>query len=152
MIENIQTLNLTSIFLDFDTNTKPKWGKMSLQHTLEHLSDTLKIANGNNILAKPDVPEHIFDGLRKFLMGKNEFPIGFISPLVGENLPALRLPKIENAIDELQNEINCYTAIWNQNPEASFYNPTFGTLKFEQWQKFHAKHFTHHFKQFGIEL
>lgn len=152
MIENITELNLTQLFIDFDIETKPIWGKMSLQHAVEHLSNTIKTSNGKIVLKKPDVPDHMFDQLRKFLVGKNEFPMGFISPLVGEDLPNLRFEKIEKAIEELQNEIKTYAEFWNQNPSATFFNPTFGTLNHEQWQKFHAKHFTHHFKQFGIKI
>jgi len=36
------------------------------------------------------------------------------------------------------------------NPDALKLNPTFGELNKAEWEIFHEKHFTHHFKQFGI--
>ena len=29
-------------------------------------------------------------------------------------------------------------------------NPVFGDLNYEEWIRFHSKHFAHHFKQFGL--
>ncbi len=126
------------------------WGKMSFQHCIEHLTETLQMSNGNNPQKMPDVPEHIFDGLKKFLMGKNDFPKGFISPLTGENLPALKHISLNNAIQEFITELEIYKDFWQKNENTTLYSPTFGNLNKDQWDKFHQKHFKHHFTQFGL--
>lgn len=149
-MEDFRTINYKLFFENLKDDSKPKWGKMSLQHAIEHLSDSLLISNGKNPLKMPEIPTQTFDHLRKFLLGKNQFPQGFISPLIGDDLPDLRNENLENAKNELVKEIENYMIFWSENPNAKFYNPTFGILNFKEWELFHNKHFRHHFNQFGL--
>jgi hydroxymethylglutaryl-CoA reductase len=152
MIENFIELNLTESLYELHQDTAPLWGNMSAQHMVEHLSDLLKICNGNNLLEIPQVPEHMFDNMRRFLMGKSEFPKGFKSTLMGENPEPLRFSSITEALAELETERKIFVEYFELNPEKQPFNPTFGKLNQHQWIQFHNKHFTHHLKQFGIEI
>ena len=39
---------------------------------------------------------------------------------------------------------------FEENPDATFINLTFGELDKTEWDVFHEKHFKHHFNQFGL--
>jgi hypothetical protein len=42
-----------------------------------------------------------------------------------------------------------FVTYYEQNPSKIHLHPVFGPLTKSDWERFHSKHFTHHFKQFG---
>lgn len=149
-MKDFKEINFTELLLHLQPDTQPLWGSMTAQNMIEHLTETLQISNGTKMLKMPDVPEHIFDNLRKFLVGKNEFPRGFVSPLAGTEPAILTHDSLTTAIIFFLAELEKYANFWTENPNVKFFSPTFGNLNMEQWDKFHQKHFTHHFMQFKL--
>lgn len=141
--EYLNKLNL------IDDKTEPLWGKMSAQHMVEHLILAVKMGNGKLKLDCINPPEKL-PTLKKFLLSGRPLPKGFVNPVIGpENLP-LKFSSINGAIAKLKEEIEDYHTFFKENPGAKPVNVTFGDLNKEEWDQFHKKHFTHHFKQFGL--
>ena len=130
-------------------NTKPKWGKMTPQHMVEHLSDTLKIAIGE-IEIPVYTSENQLAEMRRFLMSDRALPRGVVSPAIGSDLPKLRNDSFERALTEFWKYVYAFEKYYRQNPEANHVNPAFGNLTYPEWFQFMNKHFTHHFEQFGL--
>ena len=62
----------------------------------------------------------------------------------------LRHEELALAIDELLLEWVDFEECYTENPDAKHTHPYYGALNYEQWTRLHSKHFTHHFKQFGL--
>ncbi len=64
-----------------------------------------------------------------------------------EPLP-VKFETIEKSIDDLVIQIDVFLMHFKIADTEN--HPFFGELDFEEWKKFHVKHFTHHFKQFNL--
>lgn len=128
---------------------KALWGKMSFQHMIEHLIQSVRISNGKLTVACNTAEEKL-PTLKRILMSERPLPKNFINPIIGEGLLPLEYSSIEKAISVLKVEIDDYKNLFSEEPESVFINPTFGFLNKEQWEVFHRKHFQHHLSQFGL--
>ncbi|TCI85527.1 hydroxymethylglutaryl-CoA reductase, degradative [Tenacibaculum sp. M341] len=128
---------------------KPAFGTMNAQQMIEHLSAVTQIANGN---WKVDVFVSDEKSARRkpFLNTDNELQVGFRASFLSENPVALQFSSINEAIDDLINQVNVFFEVFEKEPKRTVVHPFFGELDFEYWKKFQVKHFTHHFKQFGL--
>ena len=122
---------------------------MNGQQMVEHLSDILKISNGNR---KIDVFVEDEKAKRRkpFLDSENEIEPGFKPSLLSDEPRALKYAAMQEAIDDLLQQILDFEKMYTDNSSKTIVHPFFGDLDFEYWKKFHVKHFTHHFKQFGL--
>ncbi len=131
------------------SESKPKFGSMSAQQMIEHLSAVTQIANGNW-----NVDVFVSDEKAKrrqpFLNTDNELQIGFKASFVSEDPVPLKFSSIDKAVDDLLYQISYFFEVFNTDNDRVIVHPFFGALNFEQWKKFQIKHFTHHFKQFGL--
>lgn len=155
-MENNQTsvtnfdLKMVPVYLEkLTADTKPKWGKMSAQHMLEHVGNTLVIVNSKKEL--PTVtPEDKLPAYRQFLMSDKPFAHDIPNQFVGENPPALRFENLETAKIKVLAALENFHKFFAENPDATPVHPFFGKLNYEEWLQFQRKHFTHHFTQFGL--
>jgi hypothetical protein len=134
-----------------DADTPRKWGKMNLQQMIEHMADYVRIASGK--MAAPNVtPEDVLPRMQKFLDSEKPFPENTPNVLMpAEPTPAKHATK-EEAIAELQAEIDDFFAVYEQNEGKITANPFFGDLDFEHQVQLLHKHATHHLRQFGVEV
>lgn len=140
-----------SLLRETDPSTKQLWGSMSFQHMIEHLSLSLRMANGKFKVEEIASPEEKIISLQKFLHSDKPFTKGIKAPSpYPKNLPELRFQTIEEAIDRLEQEIDDFFDYFEANPEAKLTNPVFGVLDYEHWILFNNKHFEHHLRQFGL--
>ena len=131
------------------SDQKPVWGKMSAQHMVEHLILAVKMGNGKLKFECINPPDKLLT-LKKFLMSSRAIPKGFVNPVIGtDNLP-LNCSSLDEAKNELEEEIEDYYRFYEENPDAKPVNATFGELNKTEWDQFHKKHFTHHLEQFGL--
>lgn len=128
---------------------KALWGKMSFQHMIEHLIQSVRISNGKLTVAC-NTPEEKLPTLKRILMSERPLPKNFINPIIGEDLLPFEYSSIEEAISILKVENDDYKKLYREKPESVFVNPTFGSLNKEEWEVFHRKHFQHHLSQFGL--
>lgn len=134
--------------LEYDA--KPKWGSMSAQRMVEHLTDALQIATGKNPQTR-QIPEEKIERMVLFLdsdkpMAQN-IAVPFATPEMNSQL---RHEELELAIDEFVEEWLHFEELFETHPERTALHPFYGELNYEQWKRLSQKHHTHHFTQFGL--
>ena len=143
--------NLETLIPYFDKlkpDTVPLWGSMSAQRMVEHLTDTLRIATGEN--PQPmEIPEEKIERMVAFLDSEKPMAKNVVVPHAPADAP-LRHAEIELAIDEYIETWLDLEALYSINPDLKNPHPYYGPLSFEQWKRLNSKHITHHFLQFGL--
>ncbi|MFD0993418.1 hydroxymethylglutaryl-CoA reductase, degradative [Tenacibaculum geojense] len=135
--------------LQLSADAKPKFGSMNGQQMIEHLSAVTQIANGN---WKVDtfVSDEKAARRKPFLNTENELQIGFKAPFLAEAPADLKFNSMQEAINDLLIQIDEFFKVFTEDKNRKVVHPFFGELNFDEWKKFQIKHFTHHFKQFGL--
>jgi oxepin-CoA hydrolase/3-oxo-5,6-dehydrosuberyl-CoA semialdehyde dehydrogenase len=130
--------------------TEPLFGKMTAQHMVEHLTITLKLSIGK-IKYPPFTPsERALIAKQNLLFTELEMGMGMTPPNDTGELYPLKYPNLQKAKEALLQAWEENISYYEQNDGASEVHPRFGHLNKEEWDRFHYKHFMHHFKQFGI--
>lgn len=127
----------------------PLWGKMTLQHMVEHLYKAVQ-ASINEIKLNIYTEDRKISVLKKLFLGERTFPKEFMNPAIGPDLLPLEFSDLDTAIKEFEEVIIRYDQFFAENPLTKTAHPIFGLLSKEEWDKFHQKHFTHHLSQFGV--
>lgn len=138
---------IAPLLRQLDKNTEPQWGSMSSSQMIVHLEDILKISN-KKIEMEILTPEDKLPMYIQFLESDKEMPRGFKVDFVKENSEADSID-LEKLIDSHNKELELFLSK-KQEPNFKATHPLYGVLDFEQWKKLHAKHHTHHLKQFGL--
>jgi len=128
----------------------PEFGIMTPQHMVEHLTESIKYSNNRNP-QKLLLQEEMANKIKSLLIySENEMPLGFKSPMLGDDLINLVSMDLLTAIEDLQEELNRFDNYFVENNDSKPISPLMGELQHEEWITFHNKHFTHHFKQFRL--
>jgi hypothetical protein len=140
-----------SIIREIDPNTSPRWGKMNTQQMIEHVSGFFRIST--NKLNFPLVtPKENLPRFREFLLSEKEFRENTKAPVLPEEPLPLRYDTMEEAIADLDRQVNDFFNYFSGDLEKTTMHPVFGDLNFEEWIQLHHKHVKHHLKQFGKEI
>jgi hypothetical protein len=134
------------------SDTRPHWGKMTLQQMIEHFTDYVRIASGRTTNTEIITPAEHLDRARAFIMSDKPFRENTPNPLMPEVPAPVRNISIEESIQELQKELRYFFEAFEQAPAITTRNPFFGDLNFELNLQLLYKHALHHLKQFGVEL
>jgi hypothetical protein len=132
-----------------DPGTKPAWGKMNLQQMIEHMSDSLRIANGRDAKDCVTPLEHL-PRMQAFMMSEKPFKENTVNVQMAEEPMPCRWDSVDDAIGELEQELNEFVDVFEQDKSKVITNPFFGDLNFEQWVQLLTKHALHHLRQFGV--
>ncbi|WP_026967742.1 DUF1569 domain-containing protein [Algoriphagus terrigena] len=132
-------------------DTPAKFGVMTPQHMIEHLTVTIKISYNRIKIPEFELTEKQRLQKAALLDTPLDFPKGVLAPgmNVGELMP-LRSSDLAEAKKQLLNSISAYHGFFTADPMANSVHPRFGKLGYAEWERFHPKHFKHHFEQFGI--
>lgn len=130
-----------------DNQRKPIWGSLSAQEMVEHLTDTLKIASGEN-KQKLLIPSEKVESMQRFLESDKEMARNIEVPFAPKER-VLRNDTISDAIDEFVEQWIAFEEHY-ENEDTKEIHPFYGELNFDQWKKLNSKHITHHFKQFSL--
>ncbi|HUR11757.1 MAG TPA: hypothetical protein VM012_10335 [Flavitalea sp.] len=130
-------------------DARGKWGVMNGQQMVEHFTESVKIANGKHQLPVMNEGEKL-QQYRTFLMSEAPFKENTRNALLGETPAPTKHSTMQNAIADLQAELNDFYLLFEKNPDSTTTNPFFGDLTFEQNVKLLHKHAQHHLKQFGL--
>lgn len=131
-------------------DTKPVWGKMSSQHMVEHLIQSVQLSNGKMVLSECMTPDDRLPLMKKILMSKRPLPKNFVNTVIGAELKPLVYSDLNESVEALKQELQSIDKFFDEKPDSKPMNPTFGQLNKEEWNQFHKKHFEHHFTQFGL--
>ncbi len=128
------------------------FGEMTPQLMVEHMEEVVR--NGMGQLKPenfPALPEEKLEKLQDWLYTEDEIQPGAKYPLLQED--ETMQPKYKNldqAKEKLLEAVKEYNVHYRENPSVETYHPRFGMLNKEMSELFQRKHFTHHFKQFGL--
>ena len=128
---------------------KSLWGIMTPQHMVEHLILSFQMSNGKLKLKCITHPDKL-PSLKRFLLSERPLPKEYINPYIGPNLLPLKCPGIEDAVENLGEEINHHIDFFKLNQNVKTVHVNFGELNKHEWDQFHSKHFTHHLAQFNL--
>ena len=129
---------------------RAKWGKMNAQQMVEHLIDFFKVSSKKINFSLVTPVEHL-QKFKEFLLSNKEFRENTKAPMLPDEPFALRHTSMQNAIQELQEEIDSFISFFqNSDTATATQHPVFGDLNFDEWVLLHYKHVVHHTKQFGL--
>jgi hypothetical protein len=128
----------------------PQWGKMTFQQMVEHFADAVRMASGKTVYLDIVTPEDQLDKFRHFLKSDKPFRENTKNPILAEVPPPVRNPTLNDAIEELQEELHFFFTVFEKNHLIVTRNPVFGDLNFEENIQLLHKHALHHLRQFGI--
>jgi oxepin-CoA hydrolase/3-oxo-5,6-dehydrosuberyl-CoA semialdehyde dehydrogenase len=131
-------------------NTKAKWGMMSPQHMIEHLTDGLRSAV-NEIKYEVHTPEAQIEKYQDSLFNYFPFPKNSKTPVLEDGvLSELKCENLEKAKENFLTAWDTFELYYKENPEATANNAVFGALDKDLWDLMQRKHLNHHFDQFGL--
>lgn len=146
---NFLEIEFPKLLHSLSPETKGDWGVLNAQQMVEHMSDSLRIANGRDKMPLHTAVEQVAL-FKNFAMSDKAFKPNTKNALMGENPSAIRNVSMNEAINELENEISLFINYFENNKGATLTNPFFGDLNFEEWIHLLHKHAIHHCKQFGL--
>lgn len=142
--------NIATRMESLSQQTKAHWGVMGAQHMIEHLLTVFMISNEKikfaGVFREETLPKRI-----AFLRGNEAFPRHVRIEGLPEDRPLpLRYADLQTARQHLIDEINLFVSRKDMIEKNGPVHPVFGPLGFDDWVRFHRKHLSHHFRQFGL--
>ena len=138
--------HLKELLLQLQPDTTALWGKMTPQQMVEHLVEEVKYTNGKKKATSTLPPGEAEADKKAKLQPNFEMPRNVnLGPLP----EYYRFPTLETAINELMQELEDFDKYYNQ-PAVTAVHFAFGPMNRDEWLTWHTKHFTHHFRQFGL--
>ena len=134
------------------SETLPQWGKMTLQQMIEHFSDNVRISSGKTVYTDFVFPTGQLQRAREFMLSYNPFKENTVNPLMPETPAPVKNVSTEEAISELQQEIDFFFSVFEKNNLQVTRSPFFGDLNYEQNIHLLYKHAQHHLRQFGVSI
>ncbi len=126
-----------------------RWGKMNAQQMVEHLSDFFRLSAAQ--IQMPLVtPEEQLPRYRAFLHSDKPFRENTKVPVLPDEPLPVRHSSLPRALEELQESVQAFVTLFEQNPGFSSIHPVFGELNQADWIQLHYKHVTHHLRQFDL--
>ncbi len=129
-------------------NHRRRFGLMSAQHMIEHLIWVTK----SSVKEYGDPPSELTEGQLNFMkfIEKGAYLYHRPSDKTKDDLPALRMPNLQQAIDTVPEAID---RLYGYSADHVFFNPSMGRLTFSEMERFHYMHFKFHLQhQFGLGL
>ena len=133
-------------------STQPQWGKMNAQAMIEHLDQGILLSLGEPEAETCYTPEEHLEKWQDSLYKHIEMPKDHKAPFMPEDgsVPPFAYKNLDAAKTAFIENLKRFVVYYKENPEAEHMNYVFGKLNKEMWELMHKKHFTHHFKQFGL--
>ena len=138
----------TKALTQLDADAPRKWGKMNVQQMIEHMSDYVRIASGRTQM-EIVTPEDKLPRMQGFLESEKPFMENTPNVLMPDDPTPVKHTSKEDAVKELQSEIDYFFETHNNDPAKKTANPFFGMLNYDQQVQLLHKHAVHHLKQFG---
>lgn len=127
-------------------DTKPQWGKLDATGMVAHLTQSFRIS-----LGEVPVTDRSNWFLRRFGVIMAFGPLPIPRNVTG---PAEFFPKSVAEFEEekraWREAMERFVAAAESDPDRKHVSPLMGPLPLRTWQRIHAVHMDHHFKQFGL--
>jgi oxepin-CoA hydrolase/3-oxo-5,6-dehydrosuberyl-CoA semialdehyde dehydrogenase len=128
---------------------KPRWGRMTSQQMVEHLTWAFELSTGQAHTDCP-VPDAERERMKAFLHHNRPTPHEFMNPALVAGLPPLRHAGLAEARTALRVAVDRFLAQPDVTPGVVHTHPLFGPIGVEEWARAHFKHGYHHLLQFGL--
>jgi len=132
-----------------DGQAKGGWGVMNGQEMVEHLVDVMKNASGRLELPPVNRGEQL-EKARLFLLSDKPFRENTKNPMMGDTPAPVRKASIQDAVAKLQEELDYFFMVFENNPTLTTSNMFFGDLDYAMNIQLLHKHFMHHLRQFKL--
>lgn len=132
-----------------DPSTQGSWGKMNVHQMIEHISEMFRIASGK-VESQLETAEEHLPRMQAFLHSDKPFRENTPNKLLPDTPPPPQHSSIKDSLNELQEEIDHFFAVYEKEPGKQVINPFFGDLDYEMQIKLLYKHALHHLRQFGV--
>ncbi len=140
--------NLNLLLSALKPDTPRLWGTMTAHDMIEHLIDVVAYTNGRKTTEMDFSEEESNRRKLVSVYGDAEMPRGIKGPDSEEEKTQL-YPDLQTAIIGLNKELDDFESYYKEKGRTAIH-PAFGAMNYKEWLMMHGKHFTHHFKQFGI--
>lgn len=137
------------LLLKLQADTKGIWGVLNAQQMVEHLSDSVRIANGKRIETLLTPIENL-ERVRSFMLSDKAFKENTKNIQMPDNPAPVLKASMQEAVEELRIELHDFTNTFSGQVSKTITNPFFGDLNFEEWTHLLHKHFEHHCRQFSL--
>ncbi len=141
---------LETLLNNLAETVEARWGLLKPQHMIEHLAVSIQISNGKKPLEQRVTDEQAKIAKAAYVYTDVEMEKGLKTPMLPEIPGAFEFPAMDAAKKELMMQLDDFENYFSPHPNATFIHPRFGHLDYKEWVIVHNKHFTHHFKQFGL--
>ncbi len=140
--------NLDLLLSTLRPETPALWGRMNAQNMIEHLVEAVEYTNGKRV-ADLRFPPDRANKQRQLLVNSDFVIPNDVTSYLPDATKTKRFKDLATAIVELNNELNAFEHFFKtQGITATHFE--FGPMTYKEWITWHGKHFTHHFKQFGL--
>lgn len=143
------TRTFFELIKDLKAEQKGNWGKMNAQQMIEHLTYSVRFANGRNY-HDPIFPKEQLDKVRSFFLSEKLFRENTTNAMLPAEPDPMRNPNMESAVKELKEEVQEWIRQFQSGEKKSSVNPLAGEFTFDEWVHLFHKHFVHHARQFGL--
>ncbi|MCQ6960011.1 hypothetical protein [Mucilaginibacter aquariorum] len=146
LVDTANRKNLHELLLTLNPAAVPLWGKMTPQQMVEHLIENVQYANGTLIPTCRRTAEEAYKAKQVSIYTDVQIPKNlFLGPLPDEYCYA----DLQTAIKQLMTDLEIFDQYF-KTPGTTAIHGGFGPMDYQEWVIWHSKHFTHHFKQFGL--
>lgn len=146
-ILNVQTIK--TALESLSEKDQPVFGVMDPEQMVQRLIDSVDLSI--NKLQPLELTEKVdVNRAREFLFSDFEIKPGAKAPFISRSLKSNHKTSLTETRITLIERLKEFKRYFEQNPGCKTDHPIFGMLNFQEWVRFHNKHFTHHFKQYGI--
>jgi hypothetical protein len=147
---NFLQKELPQLLEGLHATAEPKWGRMSAQHMIEHLSGIILISNGRFEAPAMYEEEKLAKNYDYIIKEQNRIKRNTKAPILPEEPLPLRFGSLDEAKEKLLKNLDSFFAHFVANPDVKYMHPAFGLLNFEEWTYFHGIHTQYHLDQFGL--
>ena len=127
-------------------DSQRKFGKLTAHEVLAHLSAAIKMSF--NELGLKDEGNIFTRSFGRWLVVYVPWPKGKI--VVTPKLTPPPEKDFETERAEVIQQLDRFVKMLEETPDRTAQSPLFGCPPMTWWSKMHAKHFDHHFQQFGV--
>ncbi len=140
--------NLNSLLSTLQPETPVLWGRMNAQNMIEHLVEAVEYTNGKRVVDL-QFPPGKANRQRQLLVHSNFVIPNGVTSYLPDATKTKRFNDLATAIVELNNELDAFDHFFKTEGRTATHFE-FGPMNHKEWIIWHGKHFTHHFKQFGL--
>lgn len=123
---------------------------MNVHQMIEHMGYAFRQASGLIPLA-PLNDEVTTAKMHQFMMSEKPFRDNTPNPYLPDTPEPATYETIEESLAHLQEDIDVFISVFNEDKEKQVLNPFFGNLTFDEWTHLLHKHAMHHMRRFGVE-